>query len=600
MPYFENKISPFMEEQGLDPSLATSYPSSLRSKTPIIYSCKCGEIVERATFLKLKARPFCSVCVSDETIYFEKYLLPVLERNNLDKSKVTSWPKNAHDKTLMIYECVCGEGVQKTDRLFKSKPLCNTCMPKAKTGKKAPTIDTFEKMLKDNGCGFVNIEEAKRSYKNTKSHVEIVNSSGYVYTTTYNRFQQGHRSVQEANEGFKVSIEDVKAKVKEAGFEWIPGTKYVNNKELIPMMCRCGEKAFIALSNLSKDRVGCKSCYRYMRKYSWSYIEGFADRYNCTIVSCDYKGRDSLIELICTCSETMIKNIRGFLKSPKCTKCSSESRKKTLIEKYGTDNFFSSELGKEKVRGYWIEKYGVDHNMKVPEIQEKAQKTCMENHGVKCILSTEEVRKKAIEAHIAKWGAPPGFVKEIQEKGTQTTLDRYGNRCFLQSESGKALMAEKYGAPHALQVPIFFEKAMKSAFRMKEYVFPSGRVDYLQGYENMCVDYYIKNGIAEDNIVLNAAKVPEVTYTFEGKKKRYFMDMYIPSKDVAVEVKSEWTFSRDEEKNVSKWKAASLVCKGGCYVHIFEKKNEFIVTHIYMDGKEVTGVEMTGNEVFER
>lgn len=44
---------------------------------------------------------------------------------------------------------------------------------------------------------------------------------------------------------------------------------------------------------------------------------------------------------------------------------------------------------------------------------------------------------------------------------------------------------------------------------------------------------------------------------FEGKKRRYYPDIFIPHQNRIIEVKSKYTFEKDKEKNLLK----SLACK---------------------------------------
>jgi hypothetical protein len=251
--------------------------------------------------------------------------------------------------------------------------------------------------------------------------------------------------------------------------------------------------------------------------------------------------------------------------------------------------------------------------MQIKEIQEKAQQTCMKNFGVKCILSTEKVREQAIEAHILKWGAPPGCVEEIREKmklsnmknlGVEyplqsanihnkiksSNLETYGNEVFLASNAGKQLMTDLHGFPNAMQCPLFLEKAMKNAHRRKDYTLPSGKIVSIQGYEGYCIDYLLSDyNVEEDEIVTEMSLVPKVMYLLESDQSihRYFMDIYLKDKDVGFEVKSAWTYHSEPEKNKAKWLKASKVCKNGFFVVVFDEKKNLISEEFFKDGEFV-------------
>jgi hypothetical protein len=526
-------------------------------------------------------------------------IVDLFTENELDISTLTTYPINSNDKTKLNYVCICGNPVENSWRTFvrNKKFFCKECVPNKKTGKKAPSIEEFIEMLDNEDYSLVHPENS--GYIDTKTLVLIRDPLGNVYKGTYTRFEQGHRSKAMVDLAKKLPPEEVKKRIEKAGFEWIPGSVYVNEKIKILVKCHCGNISGIAVNNMRKKRVGCEQCYMYNRKYNWDYVEGIAEKYNCTIITLGkfYRGKDTIIEIICACGEEMIKNVRGFLTAPRCKSCSKISRQITNVEKYGHKNYLASEMGKEAITNHWKSKFGVTHNMQLEKTKQKARETCLKNHGVECVLVTEEVRKKAIEVHIEKYGFSPGNCPEIREKMKKTNKERYGadfplsskivqktikknnyekygNEVFLQSDAGKKLMVEKYGVENCMQCPEIFEKAQRAAFKLKRYKFPSGKIKELQGYEWKCMVYllYVKN-IPEDNIIVGAINMPKVLYTIPGetKQRRYFMDAHLPVKNKGIEVKSTWTYTRHAAQDKAKWIAASFVCKGGFYIYVYDK-----------------------------
>lgn len=133
---------------------------------------------------------------------------------------------------------------------------------------------------------------------------------------------------------------------------------------------------------------------------------------------------------------------------------------------------------------------------------------------------------------------------------------------------------EKYGVRNVMQDPIIYSKCVKKAFRFKPYVFPSGRVDYVQGYENYCLDKLLEEGYEEDDIVTLNTDVPKVQYIYDGKSHYYFMDAYIKSIDLAIECKSDYTYNCEFDKNNAKWLATTNICKKGIVIYTFNKKKK--------------------------
>ena len=92
----------------------------------------------------------------------------------------------------------------------------------------------------------------------------------------------------------------------------------------------------------------------------------------------------------------------------------------------------------------------------------------------------------------------------------------------------------------------------------KEYNLPSGNILNYQGYENFALDKIIKEWkVDEIDIITSRDNVPEIWWVDkEGKERRYFVDIFIPSKNLIIEVKSSWTNSLNKDKIISKLNAS--------------------------------------------
>lgn len=544
---------------------------------------------------------------------YHPLIIELFKDYGLDVGSIITAPKNAKDTTKLTYSCVCGNDISNAWRTVMSKPLCGDCMPRKKNGPKK-NIDNVVNILA--AKGYVMVDESKYVNEKTKIYIKKIGQTDEdaKYMTLANFKQTDGKTKAESNDDKKLSIIEVKKRVKNAGFEWIDGTNYVNKTTHIEVLCHCKRKFEVTIGNLNEDRVGCQQCYHYNRKYNWEYIEGIADKTGCTLITPreDYHGRDTIIEIICACDELMIKNVRGFLASPRCSQCSNFNREETNLEKYGAKNYFASEYGKDVIRSYYINNYGVSHNMQIKEIQQKAQETCLKNYGVKCVLSTKDVRDKAVKAHVNKWGDRPGCVIEIQNKMKATNMinlnveyplqskkvqatikcnnkEKYGHEVFIQSPTGKKLMVEKYGVEYALQNAELFMKQRKSSLKRKQYEFPSGKLVEIQGYEWMCLNDLIDANINEDDIIVKATKMPKIMYQLEIdgiiKTKRYFADIWVKSLDTVIEIKSSWTYSKETEQNRAKWLAASFICTGGIIIFVYDKDGDYILTFHVLNGK---------------
>jgi len=107
--------------------------------------------------------------------------------------------------------------------------------------------------------------------------------------------------------------------------------------------------------------------------------------------------------------------------------------------------------------------------------------------------------------------------------------------------------------------PEYAEKCFKSSVRRKEYIFPSGRKVYVQGYENLALDDLI-NQYEENDIFVGVKEIfnqiGRITYQTEDNiEHNYYPDIFIKSTNTIIEVKSKWTYNIDQLKNLLKERA---------------------------------------------
>ena len=164
-------------------------------------------------------------------------------------------------------------------------------------------------------------------------------------------------------------------------------------------------------------------------------------------------------------------------------------------------------------------------------IREKTKKTNLERYGVEYLTQSEEIKNKMKKNYFQKNGVEyPMQNENVRNKSKITSLERYG-------------------VEYALQNPEISEKASKKAYKLKEYILPSENVIKLQGYENFAMnDLFQKENLNENDIITSRIEVPEVWYNDSvGKKHRYYVDIYIPSQNRCIEVKSTWTMKKKQD-----------------------------------------------------
>jgi hypothetical protein len=237
-----------------------------------------------------------------------------------------------------------------------------------------------------------------------------------------------------------------------------------------------------------------------------------------------------------------------------CKKCSINNgfikQKQTVQNKYGVDSVFKSDKIKETIKNTFIKKYGVDNPSKNEKFKDKMIETKMQKYNIKLkkILSQEEKINELIE----KYGTV-NFRNSniIKDKIKNTCIEKYGvdhiSKLDKIKQIKKTNSLQKYGCEFPIQFPEIAEKTSKSRFKQKVFEFPSGRKIFVQGYEPFALkDLVEKEKIEEDDILVGCRNVPEIWYFDKlGKKHRHYVDIYIPSQNRCIEIKSSWTVKKE-------------------------------------------------------
>jgi len=274
-------------------------------------------------------------------------------------------------------------------------------------------------------------------------------------------------------------------------------------------------------------------------KYDYEMLKNICDDGNVTLLV-DYKDkyvtRDTRIIGKCIlCENSFNKSLNKLHKQRNfgCETCAKilkfERIKNTMTDKYGVEYAAKSEHFKNKMKSTNLERYGVEHAVQSEEIKDKIKKTNLEKYGFEYGLQNEGVKEKRRLSNLEKYGFEnPLQREEIKEKSKKTCLN-------------------KYGVEYPSQNNEVYEKINKTSYYIKEYILPSGNIIKIQGYENFALDELLKN-INENDIVTGCKNVPTIWYNDEsGKKHRHFVDIFIPSQNKCIEVKSTWTFKKQKE-----------------------------------------------------
>ena len=273
-----------------------------------------------------------------------------------------------------------------------------------------------------------------------------------------------------------------------------------------------------------------------------------------------------------------------------CMQCGRVNASKTLLDKTGFDNALKNPETREKCKQTLLLRTGFDHNMKNPESLEKRKKTWIENTGFDSPMKNPETKEKARQTTFDKTGfyhqfENPDFQAKIraerlertgystpfsdpavQAKIRTTLLARTGYDNNLKNPEmrakGRLTYFRKTGYYVPMHNPEVVSKVHAAQFRHKPYTYPSGRETTVQGYEGFCIDDLLNNEEIEETDICNEIsfendpqKMPEIWYEFDGKTRRYYPDIFIPSQNRIIEVKSQYIFDLHREMNLAKAEA---------------------------------------------
>ena len=258
--------------------------------------------------------------------------------------------------------------------------------------------------------------------------------------------------------------------------------------------------------------------------------------------------------------------------------------KNTNMKRYGVEHPAQNVEIQNKMKNTNLERFGVEHPLQNEEIQNKIKNTNMERYGVERPLQNEEIQNKMKIKSFEKYGVSHfSKTEESIQQHKNTCIKKYGVECNLQLSKCKDKIKEtclqKYGFEHPAQNPEIMEKCSKNAYKSKDYILPSGKPMKIQGYEHYALDEIIKDGILEEDIINGCSNVPEIWYEDKlGKKHRHFVDIFIPSQNRMIEVKSTWTAEKGKEYIFLKQEAGKK--SGYLYeIWVYNNKGEKVECH---------------------
>lgn len=222
-----------------------------------------------------------------------------------------------------------------------------------------------------------------------------------------------------------------------------------------------------------------------------------------------------------------------------------EKQKLTCIEKFGVDSYQKSDICKESKKQTCLKKYKKDSYTQTDDFKEKSKDTCLKKYGKEHYSQTDESIKRSENTCLEKYGKYYySQTDECKEKVKNTSFKKYGHDYYSSSiecrNRVKDTCIERYGVEYAIQNSDIFEKRQLSGYKIKKY-----KDLYYQGtYElHFLTNFY-------DTLEIKKPKI--IKYKYKNVTKVYHPDFYLPEYNLIVEIKSDYTYNKEIEKNEQK------------------------------------------------
>ncbi len=526
-----------------------------------IFRCHCGRIgCKRPSFKNDKCSKLCG---HPTTRYIKDFMI----KNGL----IPNFNKYYYgNKCSLQFICKCGNVDIRPWTTINDNPGCRKC-----TGnRKKLTIDQVRDYFNNEGYTLLS-----KIYDGSAGQLTCKCDQDHVYETTFNRFQSGHRC-PECDRLSRMNI-DVQEFLKKKDYRYIATRLDTNSNGdsvyRIDFECDKGHEDTVnqkTLTSKTDKWMGCKECRKILERNDYNDVFDFFESKGCILLSEEYKNNKEPLEFICTCGQVSTISYSALRRGRRCNLCAKERAEKTSLIKYNETNPAKSEQVKQKAKDTNKKRYNVEHIMKNPEFVKKAQATNLKRYGKKYAFMLDAVYEKIKKINQEKLGVDypfqnPVFLEYALEQAHIVWKEKYGvewpvlmkdfrEKCIITSQ-------KNWGVNHPMQNLEILNKAIRNAFRFKEFVFPSGRIDRVQGYEPTVLQQLLDSGIHEDEIFTNDSgeahncDFPKIFYNDPCTKqqRRYYPDIWLPNMDKFIEVKSEWTFNLQLDINIAKFMATA-------------------------------------------
>lgn len=225
--------------------------------------------------------------------------------------------------------------------------------------------------------------------------------------------------------------------------------------------------------------------------------------------------------------------------SKKEKKIRAKKRMITTLENLGV---VTKNLSIEEISQHWS-------NLQKNNSIERMKNT-LKNYG----LYKSNMSDKDIRSGYSKFISSLQFNRSEEKKKqtSQKMIDRHKKRTKKEKkrikDKRKKTNLLRYGCENVMQSSKIIERSIKKSKSYRDYIMPSGKIVRIQGYEDLILDFLLKNNLTnEENITVRKDQMPKIWYDDAKKQShRYYPDIYLKAQNLLIEVKSDFLFQKDK------------------------------------------------------
>lgn len=179
----------------------------------------------------------------------------------------------------------------------------------------------------------------------------------------------------------------------------------------------------------------------------------------------------------------------------------------------------------------------------------------------KCAQSTASVRQKIVDTHRERFGS--GSVRGSTEGGeaynTTWLANEERNVARIQDakDTREKTCLSRFGVKCVFSDPDIQQRAHRNAnasmHSYKDFTSASGNVYSIRGYEGFAIDHLESQGL---DFIADDFATPRISYEAHGVTRQYYPDIFVPSMNKIIEVKSAYWLAKQPVKNMAILEAA--------------------------------------------